>query len=201
MAIPKGKSFYIGGLMYILIFGGAGAGVVDRDNDSKCSGNERWIIKIASDEAAEEIIRKPTVITLEELIQINTDDIPKGNVRGEEEKVTYTLKNVLITHAILESDNDIHLVIEDGHAHTIIAEIPDMSCKDNAKSIFGKEISKARKTFIRYQDTYDQYLFNITGVFFRDKPHGQTGKAPNNAELHPVIKLEKVKRINLTPKH
>ncbi|MBS1556499.1 MAG: hypothetical protein JSU09_16380 [Bacteroidetes bacterium] len=198
MAIPKGKNFYIGGLMYILIFGGAGAGVVDRDSDTKCRGDERWIIKIASDKDAEEIIRKPTSISLEELIQVNTDGIPKGDVRGEEEKITYTLKNVFITHAILENDNDIHLVIEDGRAHTIIAEIPDMSCKDNAKSLFAKEIAQARKTFIRYQNTYDQYLFNVTGVFFRDKPHGQTGKAPNNAELHPVIRLEKVRKINLT---
>lgn len=201
MPTSKAKKITIGAVTYFLLFGGAGAGLIDRDRDDKCRGSQRWDVKVASDEAAEEIVQKARVITLEELIAYRTDTIPKGNARSYSERFIYTIKNVFITHAILENDNDIHLVIEDGKKNedgsinTLIAEIPDIDCEITEDSRFAKRIAKARKTFVRYQDTYDQYRFNITGVFFKDKPHGQTGRAPNNVELHPVISLTKVEKI------
>lgn len=195
MTKTKAKKIIIGVVSYFLVFGGAGAGLIDRDKDNKCRGSQRWEVKVASDEAAEEIVNKAEIITLAELIAYRTDTLPKGNARAYSEKFTYTLKNVFITHAILENDNDIHLVIEDGKKNTLIAEIPDVDCEVTEDSHFVTQIAKARKTFVRYQDTYDQYLFNITGVFFKDKPHGQTGRAPNNVELHPVIALTKASKI------
>ena len=195
MPTPKAKKITIGLVTYFLVFSGAGAGLIDRDRDNKCRGSQRWDVKVASDEAAEEIVQKARVISLEELTQYRTDTLPKGSARAYSEKFVYTLKNVFITHAILENDNDIHLVIEDGKKNTLIAEIPDINCEITEDSRFATQISSSRKTFIRYQDTYDQYLFNITGVFFKDKSHGQTGRAPNNVELHPVIALKKVRKI------
>jgi hypothetical protein len=195
MASKKTKTLYIGGLMYVLLFGGSGAGLVDRDRDDKCRGSQRWSVKVAADEDAEEIRVRPKVITLAELSSYRTDTLPKGNTRKYSEKFTYTIRNVFISHAILENDNDIHLVIEDGQGHTMIAEIPDIDCDISEDSRFADKIAKARDTFVRYQDTYQNYFFDITGVFFKDKPHGQTGRAPNDVELHPVINLRKVKRI------
>lgn len=199
MPIPKAREFYIGAALYVLVFGGAGAGLNDRDKDDKCRGVQRWAVKVASDEEAELIRRKPKVIALEDLIAYRTDTLPKGNTRAYSEQFTYTLRDVFITHAILENDNDIHLVIEDGKKNTLIAEIPDVDCEISENSLFAEQIEAARGTFYRYQDTYDQYQFNITGVFFKDKPHGQTGKAPNNVELHPVIALKKVRKIKTNP--
>jgi hypothetical protein len=196
MPLPKGKEFYIGAVFYALVFGGSGAGIDDKDNDDKCKGTLRWDVKVASDEAAEEIKQKSKVITLAELVQYRTDTLPKGNARSYSEKFTYTLKDVFITHAILEDDNDLHLVIEDGQQNTLIAEIPDVNCKITEDSRFATQIKKARNTFMRYQNTYDQYQFDITGVFFKDKSHGQTGRAPNNVELHPVTALKKIRKIN-----
>lgn len=193
MPLTKSKTMILGAAMYTFLF--AGSGIENRDNDAKCSGTERWDVKVAADERADEIRRKPIVITLKELIAYKTDTLPKSGPRAYSETYTYTLKNIFITKAILEEDNDIHLVIEDGHTRSLIAEIPDISCKVSEDSRFAKQIDQSRKTFMRYQDTYNQYLFDITGVFFRDKPHGQTGKAPNNVELHPVIALKKVKKI------
>jgi hypothetical protein len=169
------------------VFGGTGAGIDDKDNDDKCKGTLRWDVKVASDEAAEEIKQKPKVITLAELVQYRTDTLPKGNARAYSEKFTYTLKDVFITHAILEDDNDLHLVIEDGQHNTLIAEIPDVNCKITEDSRFATQIN---------QHTFDQYQFDITGVFFKDKSHGQTGRAPNNVELHPVTALKKIRKIN-----
>src|SRR5688572_12232209 len=114
MPTPKAKKIIIGAVTYILVFGGAGAGLIDKDRDDKCRGSLRWDVKVASDDASEEIVQKARVISLAELVQYRTDTIPKGNERAYSEKFVYTLKNVFITHAILENDNDIHLVIEDG---------------------------------------------------------------------------------------
>jgi hypothetical protein len=183
----------IGAAMYTFLF--SGSGIENRDNNNKCSGEERWKVKVAADDEAERIRQKPQVISLEELIKYRTDTLAKSGPRTYSETFTYTLKNIFITDAIREADNDIHLVIEDGNKHTLIAEIPDINCKVSEDSQFATQIDKSRKTFMRYQDTYRQYVFDITGVFFRDKPHGQTGKAPNNVELHPVIALKKVKKI------
>jgi hypothetical protein len=194
MALSKTKTMAAGAAMYAFLF--AGSGIENRDNDNKCSGTERWDVKVAADERADEIKQRPKVISLEELISYNTDTLAKSGPRTYSETFTYTLKNIFITDAIREDDNDIHLVIEDGHKHTLIAEIPDTNCKVSEDSRFATQIDKSRKTFMRYQDTYRQYVFDITGVFFRDKPHGQTGKAPNNVELHPVIALKKVKKFN-----
>lgn len=193
MALPKGRTLMIGGVMYAFLF--AGPGLENQDTDNKCSGSERWNVKVAADEDAEQIHDHAKVISLEELISYRTDTLRKGPARTYSETFTYTLKNIFITHAIRENDNDIHLVIEDGHRHTLIAEIPDTNCKISEDSRFKKQIDASRKTFMRYQDNYDKYIFDITGVFFRDKPHGQTGKAPNDVELHPVIRLTKVKKI------
>jgi hypothetical protein len=195
MPTTKTKKITIGVVSYFLVFGGAGAGLIDRDRDDKCRGSQRWEVKVASDEAAEEIVQKARVITLAELIAYRTDTIPRGNARSYSERFIYTVRNVFITHAILENDNDIHLVIEDGNKSTMIAEIPDVDCEITERSRFAKRIAAARKTFIRYQHTYHKYRFDITGVFFKDKSHGQTGRAPNNVELHPVISLTKVEKI------
>ncbi|MEQ1588059.1 MAG: hypothetical protein ABL895_19415 [Cyclobacteriaceae bacterium] len=195
MPTTKKTNLYIGGLLYVLLFAGSGSGLTDRDRDDKCRGSQRWSVKVAADEEAEEIQREPIIITLAELAAYDTDTLPNGNERKFSEKFIYTLEDVFITKAILENDNDIHLVIEDGSENTLIAEIPDVDCEITEDSKFVSQIRKSRNTFLRYQNTYQNYFFSITGVFFKDKPHGQTGKAPNDVELHPVIALRKVKKI------
>ncbi len=195
MPVSKKTILYIGGVMYTLLF--AGSGITDHDTDDKCRGSQRWDVKVASDEAAEEIQVEPIVITLKALASYNTDTLAKGNNRKYSEKFIYTIQDVFIRKAILENDNDIHLVIEDGKKNTLIAEIPDIDCDISEDSRFAKKIQHARNTLLRYQDTYQNYFFDITGVFFNDKSHGQTGKAPNDVELHPVIALRKVKKIEL----
>jgi hypothetical protein len=189
----KRKKITIAGITYVLLFAGAGAGVIDRDKDDKCGGVERWEEKVVIDDLASEITSTPRTTTIESLNAISTTvyAITKNSERQDIEKQVYTIKNCFITKAILESDNDIHLVIEDGNKRTMIAEIPDPKCPDAKHSDFISDYRKARTTFLRYQDVYHTRRFDITGVLFIDKKHAKspTGNASNNIELHPVINI------------
>jgi hypothetical protein len=192
------KTVIIAGLAYVLLFAGAGAGIVERDKDDKCGGVERWDQKVVIDDEADNINTTPVITTIKEMNAISTADleIKKNTERQEIEKQVYTIKDCFITHAIRESDNDIHLVIEDGEKHTMIAEIPDTKCKDARKSEFIEDFRKARKTFLKFQNVYNHRKFDITGVLFVDKEHSKppTGNAKNNIELHPVIDLKSVSK-------
>lgn len=188
------KKVIIAGVTYALLFAGAGAGIVNRNTDDKCGGVERWKQKVLIDEKAEDINTAPVVTTIKEMNDVSTSSLEiKGETERQEiEKQVYTIKDCFITHAILENDNDIHIVIEDGAKHSMIAEIPDTRCKDAKSSEFVEDFRKARKTFLKYQKVYNHYKFDITGVLFVDKKHSKppTGNGKNNVELHPVIDLK-----------
>lgn len=187
----------IAGVAYSLLFAGSGAGIIKRDNDDKCGGEERWEQKVLIDEKAADIKTTAKLTTIKGLNDISTAayEIKRATPRQDIEQQVYKIKDCFITHAILESDNDIHLVIEDGDKHSMVAELPDTKCKDARHSEFIEDFRKARKTFLKYQHVYNQYRFDITGVLFIDKKHAKnpTGNASNNIELHPVIELKATK--------
>jgi len=193
----KARKITIAGIVYMVFFAGAGSNVtlVDRDSDKKCGGVERWDVKVLIDEKADDVKKRPKITTIEELNAFRTDTIEiKGKTKrhGFEMQV-YKIKDCLITHAILESDNDIHLVIEDGKGHHMIAEIPDPRCSDARHSDFIDDFRDARRTFMKVKTAYNKSRFDVTGVFFIDKEHSSepTGNADNNVELHPVLNLTK----------
>lgn len=196
MAKKKPKKILIGAATYILLFAGATAGLENRDKDDKCGGVERWKVKVAADPDRMSINATPIPTTIDSLDDVKTDmfHIKTKTPRLAPERQVYRIDSCFISDAILESDNDIHLVIEDGKGRHMIAEIPDPSCPAIKKSRFFKKIKKAREEFMSFEDTYNKHRFNITGVFFIDKEHSghkPTGNNPNNVELHPVIKFEK----------
>ena len=78
----------------------------------------------------------------------------------------------------------------------MIAEIPDPQCPDAKKSDWVGNYEEVRATMLKYANNYRHYLFTVTGFLFVDRSHGQTGKAPNNVEIHPIIELTKEKKIN-----
>lgn len=193
MTKKKSKTITIAGIAYALLFAGASAGIVNRDTDNKCGGEERWDQKVLIDDKAGDIKTNPRITTIKNMNDISTAayDIQKATERQDIEKQVYKIKDCFITHAILEKDNDIHLVIEDGFKHTMVAEIPDIKCKDAKGSEFIDDFRKARNTFLKYQHVYNQYRFDMTGVLFIDKKHAKppTGNASNNIELHPVLDI------------
>jgi hypothetical protein len=118
-----------------------------------------------------------------------------------------------------ESDNDYHLVLTDdtlnyteesAHppvpptGHSFIGEVPDPSCFSGSDGSFGSQtpfangITSARQTMDQRFPNADQSgawndaaaaQVEVTGIVFFDRPHNQTGRAPNNIEIHPVLAI------------
>jgi hypothetical protein len=201
MANPRAKKYFIGGLFYFLVFAGVGTETIGgSDSDDKCGGKERWAIKVLSDPSANTINETPRDTTLAGLSKINTqtgaNKYKEMKPRMAIESQVYRIKNCFITKVLIENDNDLHLVIEDGKKNTMIAEIPDPSCLDAMNSPFINSFIETRQTMQRYANNYRHYMFTITGVLFVDRSHGQTGKSPNNIEIHPILEIKKEKKIN-----
>jgi hypothetical protein len=92
-----------------------------------------------------------------------------------------------------ETDADYHLQMYDGLLYGI-AEIPDPACSEAAASKYAPQFIAARNFATQRMGAGSNYSVNIprviiTGVGFVDPPHGQTGAAQNNMELHPVIDI------------
>ena len=110
---------------------------------------------------------------------------------GIEDKTYSVTCNITIKKA--ETDNDYHLVLSDG-VHTMIGEIPDPTCAAAAASTHVNQYIAARNFINAHIATGNVFNVNIApvvvyGVAFIDPPHGQTGAAPNNLEIHPILDI------------
>jgi hypothetical protein len=116
-------------------------------------------------------------------------------------------------------DDDYHLVLTDdtlnftdesAHppvpptGHSFIGEVPNPGCFSGRDGSFGSQtpfadgITSARQTMDQRFPNADQSgkwndgagaQVEITGMGFFDRPHNQTGRAPNNIEIHPIISI------------
>ena len=184
--------------MYILLFAGAKEQIGGKDSDNICGGQERWEEKVMTDPGAQKINDVPVETSIQNLLTINTttkdSKYQEGRPRMAIEDKLYKVKHCFITDVLRENDNDLHMVIEDGKGNHMIAEIPDPLCPDAKRSPWSENFNQARLTIQQYANNYRHFFFTVTGVLFVDKAHGQTGKADNNVELHPVIELIKEKK-------
>lgn len=200
MAKAKPQHYLIGGLMYVLLFAGSTETIGGGDTNDKCGGEERWEQKVLIDPEASEISGGYEETTIADLLKINTttkeNKYSEGKPRMEIEKHMYKIRHCFITDVLRENDNDLHLVIEDGEGHHMIAEIPDASCPKAKKSDWSGNFEEVRATMLDYANNYRHYMFTITGILFVDRSHRQTGKAPNNVEIHPILELKKEKKID-----
>jgi hypothetical protein len=110
-------------------------------------------------------------------------------------------------------DNDYHLVIVDDtlqfsqgqqvSTHSFVAEIVKPECvpgrhgDPGTESEFGEALEAVWNKFEeRFPDSKHGWndaggmRVRLTGVGFFDRPHGQTGRAPNMIELHPLLDIE-----------
>jgi hypothetical protein len=117
------------------------------------------------------------------------------------ETTTYRVKARLIEFK-REEDKDIHLVVSvpSAPAKTMIVEFPDTTCPGAKDSIKKTQMAKARSALVTAcgqapspsSDFADlKGTATVTGVGFFDVKHStpQRGVAPNNIELHPVLRL------------
>lgn len=173
---------------------------------------ERWAIKTGVDKGAAEIdvsdegLKRATKITVAELVQLKKPKVPPaapfedyGVVRLRPVEFTvYQIDAELVGYKLVKDDQDLHLVIRDAggndESSTMIAEIPDPSVVLKTAP-WRPRIALVRSKFyelFKPRSTYKECSIpiRITGVGYFDKPHGQTGVAPNAIELHPVLAFE-----------
>jgi hypothetical protein len=165
----------------------------DRLDGALCGGTERWGQKVLIDTATRSINWTPDTITVSGFDTLHT--YPPNSYAPRTaplEFQAYTI-NCHIIEQRAETDADFHLIMYDG-ATTGIAEIPDPVCAAAATSKWVNNFIEARNFATKYIGAGTNYNVNIgrvyiTGVAFVDPPHGQSGVAPNNLELHPVTNL------------
>jgi uncharacterized membrane protein len=157
-------------------------------------GVERWSVKTGTDPDAGMVnLNAPTNTTVANLRALTTPNpIPSNNRVSPTETTVWVISGTL-TLFKLESDSDYHMVIQDASGNTMITEIPAPSCVGSG-SPFLADITNARATFDgQFTATTSFQTANIpvqvTGVGMFDFPHGQTGAAPNQIELHPVLNI------------
>ena len=157
-------------------------------------GVERWSIKTGTDPGAGSIdVSNPTATTIAEMRTWPTPNPIPSSSRVAPHETTLYVVNATLTLYKLESDSDVHLVMQDGSGNTIVTEIPCPGCV-GASSPFGAAIANARAVFdAHYTATGSFQTANVPvqvkGIGMFDFPHGQTGAAPNQIELHPIVDI------------
>jgi hypothetical protein len=152
-------------------------------------GRELWAIKVLTDPAAGQVQLAPRMATVQGLTALPAPPDSYTRRRTAAEKRTYAVR-ATVTGYKLETDSDIHLVLQQGGS-TMIAEIPDPACMSNSR--VRAQVAKARAAFLHLHPLAKQ-CFNcmhvtasLAGVGFFDRLHGQHGVAPDGIELHPVL--------------
>ncbi len=158
-----------------------------------CGGVERWAVKVLVDAAAAQVNYSPLPTTIDSLIHIPTTPSTSAPRMAGKEFQSY-LFTCNITIKKNEDDNDYHLVLKSG-TETMIGEVPDPVCSAAASSVHVNEFITARNWVNAHIGTGAVANVNIapvdvTGVSFVDVPHGQTGAAPNQMEIHPILNLQ-----------
>lgn len=168
-------------------------GISENKKNVLCGGVERWSIKVLTDALASTVDFSPINSSVQNLVTLTTPfaDPYMSRVAGIEDKTYKIVCNITIKKD--ESDNDFHLVLSDG-TNTLIGEIPDPACSAAASSAHVNQFIATRNFINTNIATGNIYNVNIgsvtiTGVAFIDPPHGQTGAAPNNIELHPILDI------------
>ena len=156
-------------------------------------GTERWTVKTMTDDDRHDIAPGVQDTTIRALRQRPTPTTRPATGRVAPAETTRFRVHARLREFVREDDGDYHLVLADRAGRTIIAEIPDPGCVGRISPV-RKGIRTARARMdARYDVTTGFKAVNqrvtVRGIGFFDYSHGQTGMAPNDLELHPVVGL------------
>jgi hypothetical protein len=155
-------------------------------------GIDRWPVKTAADPDASLVSRQVVPTTIAYLRSIPAPrPLPQTTRIAPVEQTIYSVTATLIAFKA-DDDFDYHLVLSDDEGHTIIAEIPSVSCSSG--SVFAQDVASARSIFESKLAASAQFRtvaipVEVRGVGFFDFLQGQRGVAPNGIELHPVTAI------------
>ena len=159
-------------------------------------GTERWDVKTLTDIDRKHVRLRPMDATVEELRILRPVDVASGGMRYSPVELTVYRVEAYLGGAFTEDDGDWHLVLfglQDQRA-SLIAEIPDPACGGACRSGFALAFGRARQLLeerLQRPNPRDEpIVVRVTGVGFFDRAHGQSGAAPNQFELHPVLSIE-----------
>lgn len=153
-------------------------------------GVERWNVKVLRDPDADSVVLAPEVTTISALISIPKATDRPANGRASIERRVFRVRGIVLEQRPVQADGDIHLVLGDpvDRSRFLVAEIPDSSCALGSR--FASDFAEARRAFVMVPVGSE---VEVEGVGFWDDDHGQLGAAPNDIELHPVLKLVRVR--------
>jgi hypothetical protein len=175
-----------------------------------CGGEHRWKVKTLSDARVNRVrFDTPKRHSIHYLITRKDPHVDADTLRDEDgshvEVTVYHLVGVRLVDARIEEDGDIHLVIRSKYSNErMIVEFPNVACKGARVSPHRDEMEQARTDFAtscgldawatRKTRASPKPLLgqaSIVGVGFFDLEHSQpqSGVAPNNIELHPVLQF------------
>jgi hypothetical protein len=125
---------------------------------------------------------------------------PRTNTPQHVEFRVFRIEKVTLVEAKLEPDKDIHLVVADDMGRTMIVEFADPGCPDAATSAKATQMTAARNAYLKACEglpkksgfTKLKGQATIEGVGFFDIVHAEDphGVAPNEIELHPVLRFQ-----------
>jgi len=163
-------------------------------------GTERWDVKTLTDGAASQVQHAPLQATVEQLIAMPVPGhLALHTPRFQQEMRVYTVRARLLRYK-QENDSDYHIVIAGTSGKTMIVESAAPNCARGAAPNDLQAIQSARNGFLalltqnhlsppgaQMKRVGKNVMATFTGVLFFDVLHGQSGVAPNGAELHPLL--------------
>lgn len=157
-------------------------------------GVERWAVKTLTDPDATNVNLAPVDSSVHELVAIEAP--PSPTTRAAPTEFTTYRVTANLTYAKLESDSDIHMVLQDpATGDTMIIEAVCPACAQG--SGVTNQITQVRQIVeAQFPEAVagtpqdlgtSPLLVTVTGVAYFDYYHEQTGFARNGIELHPLL--------------
>ena len=164
------------------------------DRSMNCGGVERWAEKTLTDALEHTVNFTAVRQTVKQMTLLAAPTPSTSMTRTAPIETTTYITDCTITIKKAESDNDYHLVLVDADGSTtMIGEIPDPACAAAASSPFVNQFLACRNFIDAHVASGNvtglSLKVTVKGIGFIDPPHGQTGAAPNNMELHPIIDI------------
>lgn len=151
----------------------------------KC-GVERWPVKVLRDSGAATLKREADATTITALIGMPKETDRPQHGRASLERRVFRVRGIILERRPIQADGDVHLVLGDPADTTrfLVAEIPDSACAVGSK--YASDFAEARRALDKMTKGVE---VEVEGVAFWDDDHGVLGAAPNDIELHPVLKI------------
>ena len=171
---------------------------------SRC-GVERWAVKTLSDPDRQRVDLQPQPTSIAQLTRLDRPAHLRDNRRARPVETTVFQIDARLIEWRNEPDDDWHLLLADPDdpSRTLIAEIPHPRCPGVCRSGLAEWYAAARDSLHALlnerRPANEPPLLRVSGVGFFDRAHGQTAAAPNQLELHPVLRITHVPHDNREP--